>query len=127
MVLLVKSKTSQIATRDLHCYKVYIWWNGKYVSPHRKREMPKKNQTVFTELQADRTAKYIETGFQCFACYGDADLYTSHIMRINNLRTAIAMCTIPKGSRYYEGFYNHSVGYSSDTLIIREVIKDPYI
>ena len=57
--------------------------------------------------------KRVEIGLHSFETMEDAKFYSS----------IVAKCIIPKGSRYYEGFFGHDVSYASDRITYVGIIK----
>ena len=72
MCLIANSNIPYVAEQDIICYKLYILFNDKYVSPFQKCDMPNINELVTTELQKPGEF-FIEKGFHSFAYLEDAE------------------------------------------------------
>ena len=112
-----------IADRDLTCYKVYILINNRYKSPYQKADMPKIGELATTSLQESGTY-LVKKGFHSFvsllSAINEAYLFTT----IHNYETYVFKCTIPKGTKCYEGRFNCIPSYCSESIIIEEPVNN---
>ena len=120
MCLITKNSDPYMAEHDITCYKIYIYINGRYVSPYQKCNMPSINELVTTELQRSGDF-YIEKGFHSFACLKDAEV-EAEWFGVHGHEVCIAKCIIPKGSNYYWGKFRDDYSYCSESFIIKEII-----
>lgn len=120
MCLITKNNDPYIAEQDIICYKIYIYINGKYVSPYQKCDMPSINELVTTELQRSGDF-YIEKGFHSFACLEDAEVDAEWFGK-SNYEGCIARCIIPEGSKYYRGKFGNYISYCSESIKIEKII-----
>ena len=121
MCLVANNNIPYTAEHDITCYKIYVYVNGKYVSPYQKCDMPSINELVTTELQRSGDF-YIEKGFHSFACLEDAEIIADQFITRCNYTTCIAKCIIPKGSKYYSGKFGKDCSYCSESIKIEEII-----
>ena len=119
MCLISNFDYPSIADRDLTCYKIYILINKWYKSPYQKADMPKIGELTTTSLQESGTY-LIEKGFHSFvsllSAINEANLFTT----VHNYETCVFKCTIPEGTKYYEGSFNCIPSYCSESIIIEE-------
>lgn len=121
MCLITNNYIPYTAEHDITCYKIYIYINGRYVSPYQKCNMPSINELATTELQRSGDF-YIEKGFHSFACLEDAEVEAEWFEDMHNYESCIAKCIIPKGSKYYWGKFRDDYSYCSESFIIKEII-----
>lgn len=139
MCLVTKDRKAQIAEEDIECYKLlaYLPKTNKYVSPYQSYfEWDVNNRKAVTNKE--KTSKIpsavpgdyvIEGGV--FHTFKKVDPVAKFIFAREDsvkskLRYALALCVIPKGSKYYSGwacFYQSpwEESYASKKLIIKEV------
>ena len=119
MCLISNSDHPYVADRDLTCYKVYILINDQYKSPYQKADMPKIGELATTSLQESGT-QLVEKGFHSFvslpSAINEAHLFTT----VHNYETYVFKCTIPEGTKYYEGSFNCTPSYCSESIIIEK-------
>ena len=119
MCLISNFDHPSVADRDLTCYKVYILINNRYKSPYQKADMPKIGELATTSLQESGTY-LVEKGFHSFvsllSAINEANLFTT----VHNYETYVFKCTIPEGTKYYEGSFNCIPSYCSESIIIEE-------
>ena len=120
MCLITNNYIPYTAEHDITCYKIYVYVNGKYVSPYQSCDMPGINELVITELQRSGDF-YIEKGFHSFACLKDAEV-EAEWFSVHGHEVCIAKCIIPKDSNYYWGKFRDDYSYCSESLIIKEII-----
>ena len=116
MCLITNNYIPYTAEHDITCYKIYVYVNGKYVSPYQNCDMPGINELVTTELQRSGDF-YIEKGFHSFVNSIDAKLYS-----YKGRDSIVVSCIIPKGAKYYKGFFENCESYCSDSIILKEEI-----
>ena len=115
MCLYVNYKTPSIAEVDITCYKVYIFYNNQeYISPYRKAKMPPMDTLTITELDENNP---VNKGFHSFVNSIDAKLYS-----YKGRDSIVVSCIIPKGAKYYKGFFENCESYCSDSIILKEEI-----
>ena len=122
MCLITNNYIPYTAEHDITCYKIYVYVNGKYVSPYQSCDMPGINELVTTELQRSGDF-YIEKGFHSFACLKDAEVEAEWFGNMHNYESCIAKCIIPKGSNYYWGKFRDDYSYCSESIKIEKIIK----
>lgn len=122
MCLIANSNIPYVAEQDIICYKLYILFNDKYVSPFQKCDMPNINELVTTELQKPGEL-FIEKGFHSFAYLEDAENINEWLESIYH-KSCIAKCIIPKGSRFYAGKFDYAeYSYCSESIKIEKIIE----
>ena len=119
MCLISNFDHPSIADRDLTCYKVYILINNWYKSPYQKADMPKIGELATTSLQKPGSF-IIEKGFHSFVSLLDAISEAHLITTIYGYETYIFKCMIPEDTKYYEGRFNCTPSYCSESIIIEE-------
>ena len=126
MCLISNSNHPYVADRDLTCYKVYILINNWYKSPYQKADMPKIGELATTSLQESGTY-LVEKGFHSFvslpSAINEAHLFTT----VHNYETYVFKCTIPEGTKYYEGSFNCIPSYCSESIIIEELAYNSFL
>ena len=123
MCLITNNYIPYTAEHNITCYKIYIYINGRYVSPYQKCDMPSMNELATTELQRSGDF-YIEKGFHSFACLKDAEVEAEWFEDMHNYESCIAKCIIPKGSKYYWGkFDGDEYSYCSESIKIEKIIE----
>ena len=120
MCLITNNYIPYTAEHDITCYKIYVYVNGKYVSPYQKCDMPSINELVTTERQRSGDF-YIEKGFHSFARLEDAEVEAEWFGR-SSYEGCIAKCIIPKGSNYYWGKFRDDYSYCSESIKIEKII-----
>lgn len=92
--------------------------NPKYITFYRQFEIT-LNTTYTSELEVKHKSYYfIEKGLHSYKYAKDCKTYKN-----KNINTHIVKCVIPKGSTYYEGYFNECKSYASDTLQYLKIIK----
>ena len=126
MCLISNFDYPSVADRDLTCYKIYILINKWYKSPYQKADMPKIGELATTSLQESGTY-LIEKGFHSFvsllSAINEANLFTT----VHNYETYVFKCTIPEGTKYYEGSFNCIPSYCSESIIIEELAYNSFL
>ena len=121
MCLISNFDHPSIADRDLTCYKIYILINKWYKSPYQKADMPKIGELATTSLQESGTY-LVKKGFHSFvsllSAINEANLFTT----VHNYETYVFKCTIPEGTKYYEGSFNCILSYCSESIVIEEIL-----
>ena len=126
MCLISNSDHPYVADRDLTCYKVYILINNRHKSPYQRADMPKIGELATTSLQESGTY-LIEKGFHSFVSLLDAINEVRLITTIYSYETYIFKCTIPEGTKYYEGSFNCIPSYCSESIIIEELAYNSFL
>ena len=135
MCLFTDWKEFQIAEEDITCYKWYGMSNSAYISPYQGKPIPSFDTKVYSDLSEPEIVgevnsciyklffiftpgKYtVEKGFHSFVNSIDAklDSYKSR-------DSIVVSCIIPKGAKYYKGFFENCESYCSDSIILKEEI-----
>lgn len=119
MCLISNFDHPSVADRDLTCYKIYMLINKWYKSPYQKADMPKIGELTTTPLQKSGSF-IIEKGFHSFVSLLDAISEAHLITTIYGYETYIYKCIIPEDTKYYEGRFNCTPSYCSESIIIEE-------
>ena len=119
MCLISNFDYPSIADRDLTCYKVYVFINDQYKSPYQKADMPKIGELATTSLEKPGS-HLIEKGFHSFVSILDASNEAFLTTYIYKHKSYVFKCTIPRGAKYYEGRFNCTPSYCSESIIIEE-------
>ena len=125
MCLFTKSKYPLIAEEDIVCYKtVRFDWDrgsGHFMTPFQHTPIPDDVITGKCAFKASRTKSEVllEKGYGHFSCSGLVVDY-GYIHTWKDEKTArkvhtgpIFKCIIPKGTIYYDGYFNGWIGYES--------------
>lgn len=118
MCLTTTSNHYRIAREDIICYKIYKRLGDEEFSPYLHVPRPEIGVICKTNLgNPCEIAEYytIEEGFHSFMSKEDAKRCAS---LENFVEPVIYKCIIPKGSKYYEGFFGLRPSYCSDTIVI---------
>jgi len=124
----------QTAITDIVCYKfLKIEKNSKneilYCTPYIKDKVIIGN-TYKSKLKHERYARTdIEIGLHSFLTQVVASHYASIIYVADydwygHAKIAIAKCIIPKGAKYYTGYFNGYDSYASNELTYLEIVED---
>ena len=119
MCLISNFDHPSVADRDLTCYKIYMLINKWSKSPYQKADMPKIGELTTTLLQKPGSF-IIEKGFHSFVSLLDAISEARLITTIYGYETYIFKCMIPEDTKYYEGRFNCTPSYCSESIIIEE-------
>lgn len=126
MCLISNFDYPSVADRDLTCYKVYILINDRYKSPYQKADMPKIGELATTSLE--KPGSYLITkGFHSFISLIDAVDEARLITTVYGYKTYIFKCMIPKDIKYYEGRFNCTPSYCSESIIIEELFYASFL
>ena len=118
---LVDAKIKEI-TEDIVCYKVYVSFEGKLVSPYMRSPIPNMNEITKTHLgEPYGIENYVEEGFHSFATLEDAVNEKENILR--HCHKVIVKCVIPKDSKCYVGTFGRRISYCSESIILKEVVN----
>ena len=118
---LVDAKIKE-TTEDIVCYKVYVSFEGRLVSPYMRSSIPNMNETTKTllgEPYSDWNCVY--EGFHSFAILEDAINESGHLARHDNCNPIIVRCIIPKDSKCYVGSFWGRTSYCSDSIKLIEI------
>ena len=125
MCLITTKNIPEIAQEDIVCYKIYILIGDELLSPYQGSPAPTINKVTNTLLDRAylsnyRAAYMISKGFHSFKYLDDLikelDFWLSFDIEIFR-------CIIPKGTKYYEGKFNNSPSYCSESIILKEIIN----
>lgn len=126
MCLISNFDYPSVSDRDLTCYKVYILINDRYKSPYQKADMPKIGELATTLLE--KPGSYLITkGFHSFISLIDAVDEARLITTVYGYKTYIFKCMIPKDIKYYEGRFNCTPSYCSESIIIEELFYASFL
>ena len=122
--------TPKVAEEDIVCYKALIYTKNEqtgkefYISPFYSKTW-EKGKTYDALALWPRLTVAVEDGyFHAYQQFSNAEALAKSFLGIYYSEMVIAKCIIPKGSEYYVGWDNSSVGcYASKSLKIEEVTK----
>ena len=135
MCLITDWDKPRIAEEDITCYKWYGMSNSAYISPYQGKPIPSFDTKVYSDLSEPEIVgevnsciyevifviahgKYtVEKGFHSFVNSIDAKLYS-----YKGRDSIVVSCIIPKGAKYYKGFFENCESYCSDSIILKEEI-----
>ena len=127
MCLITDWDKPRIAEEDITCYKWYVKIDSVYLSPYQGEPIPAFNTVVYSDLDKPEKNllllssfqyKYtVEKGFHSFVNSIDAKLYS-----YKGRDSIVVSCIIPKGAKYYKGFFENCESYCSDSIILKEEI-----
>ena len=124
---LVDAKIKE-TTEDIVCYKVYLSSEGKLRAPFMRFLAPNINEVVNTVLDraylhkcgSNNLEYMVNRGFHSFKYFEgltkELDFWKTYHVRIFK-------CTIPKGTKYYEGKFAGNSSYCSESIILKEIIN----
>lgn len=144
MCLITKTSVCSVAKNGIKCYKVVLWHDGKFTTPHQKTQIQKivvdGKMPFFADGEKgiegidyspdDTNAspnKYaIGNGFiHTYKSLTSAWLLITHIQFIMHAEYVcrIFECEIPKGTKYYEGEDGfHEAAFASEKInFIKEI------
>ena len=109
-------------TEDIVCYKMYVSFEGKLVSPYRRSPMPNMNEVTKTRLgKPYGIGICVNEGFHSFATLEDAISESECLARHYDCNPIIVRCIIPKNSKCYVGFFQVGTSYCSDSIKLIEI------
>ena len=133
MCLITTKNIPEIAQEDIVCYKFYIlhiakddinftsYNKGELRSPYRGMLAPNIDEVANTELGKVHLydSNIVMKGFHSYKYLDDLirELYFWQSYDIT-----IFKCIIPKGAKYYEGKFDESPSYCSESIILKETI-----
>ena len=107
---------------DIVCYKVYVSFEGKLVSPYMRSLAPNMNEVAKTYLEEPHgKGNCIERGFHSFAILEDAINESERLARNGEYNPLIVRCIIPKDSKCYIGSFWGRTSYCSDSIKLIEI------
>ena len=107
---------------DIVCYKVYVSFEGKLVSPYMRSPIPNMNEVAKTYLEEPHgKGNCIERGFHSFATLEDAINESECLARNGEYNPIIVRCIIPKDSKCYIGSFWGRTSYCSDSIKLIEI------
>ena len=125
MCLITTKNIPEIAQEDIVCYKIYILIEDELLSPYQGSPAPAINKVTNTLLDRAYLSNYrgaymISKGFHSFKYLDDLikelDFWQSYDIKIFK-------CITPKGTKYYEGKFNNSPSYCSESIKLIELIE----
>ena len=138
MCLITTKNIPEIAQEDIVCYKFYVlhkvkddinspYDKDKYLSPYRGVPAPNINEVANTELDkaylcdsnTSNLKYFVMKGFHSYKYLDDLIKELSFWLSYD---TMIFKCIIPKGTKYYEGTFDGSSSYCSESIILKEAI-----
>ena len=109
-------------TEDIVCYKVYVSFEGKWVSPYMRSAIPNMNEITKTHLEEPHGREnYVDRGFHSFATLEDAINESERLARNGEYNPIIVRCIIPKDSKCYIGSFCGETSYCSDSIKLIEI------
>lgn len=121
---LIHAKIKETA-EDITCYKSYISFEGELRSLFRRSLAPNMNEIAKTYLEEPYdTGNYVDRGFHSFANLEDALQTGASISRLHDMDIVVIKCIIPKNSKCYEGSFWGMTSYCSESIILKEIIKN---
>lgn len=107
---------------DIVCYKVYVSFEGKLVSPYMRSLAPNMNEVAKTYLEEPHgKGNCIERGFHSFATLKDAINESERLARNGEYNPLIVRCIIPKDSKCYIGSFWGRTSYCSNSIKLIEI------
>ena len=114
MCLVTNWEEPKIAEKDIICYKIYEGSQNGYVSPYRGSPIPEFNKITYADYFQEKIVNnQCHQGFHSFVFFNSAKELKGRHLYFN-----IFKCIIPKGARYYEGFFGIRKSYCSDRIIV---------
>ena len=135
MCLITDWNEPHIAEKDIVCYKWYVKtiYDFDYKSPYQNSSIPTFGIVARSELDSPKEykppyvcekARYkVFKGFHSFVKFEDA-CKSIHEFFTSQLDYLIAICVIPKGAKYYKGYYSDKESYCSDSIIIKTSVEE---
>lgn len=108
-------------TEDIVCYKIYVSFEGRWVSPYMRSPIPNMNEVTKTLLGEPYEGNYVAEGFHSFATFEDAIEESRGLTSHNDCNLIIVRCIIPKDSKCYVGSFWGIPSYCSEKIILKEV------
>ena len=107
---------------DIICYKVYVSFEGKLVSPYMRSPMPNMNEVTKTRLgEPYSSINCVDKGFHSFATLEDAINEGKYLARQDDCNPIIVRCIIPKDSKCYVGSFWGRTSYCSNSIKLIEI------
>ena len=107
---------------DIVCYKVYVSFEGKLVSPYMRSPIPNMNEITKTRLEKPYGSEScVDEGFHSFATLKDAIRVSKFLTRHYDCNPIIVRCIIPKDSKCYVGSFWGRTSYCSDSIKLIEI------
>ena len=127
MCLITTKNIPEIAQEDIVCYKFYKLRENKLFSPYKEVLAPNMNEVANTVLDRgylgrakdNNLAYMVNRGFHSFKYIDDL---TKELYFWQSSDVKIFKCIIPKGTKYYEGKFDESSSYCSESIILKETI-----
>ena len=109
-------------TEDIVCYKMYVSFEGKLVSPYMRFPIPNINEITKTRLgKPYGIGSCVDEGFHSFATLEDAINESECLARNGEYNPIIVRCIIPKDSKCYIGSFWGRTSYCSDSIKLIEI------
>ena len=107
---------------DIICYKVYVSFEGKLISPYMRFPIPNMNEITKTHLEEPYGREnYVNKGFHSFATLESAINESECLARNGEYNPIIVRCIIPKDSKCYVGSFWGRTSYCSDSIKLIEI------
>ena len=91
---------------DIVCYKIYVSFEGKLVSPYMRFPIPNIDEITKTRLgKPYGIGSCVDEGFHSFATLEDAINESECLARNGEYNPIIVRCIIPKDSKCYVGSF----------------------
>lgn len=118
---------TKVAKTDIKCYK-FLYQGDDLITPYMMHTV-EMGSTYITELDEPNVGlvgNSVERGLHSFTTLHGLIGYVRN--RVRRKRSGYTMllveCIIPKGSEYYEGNFNNTKSYASDTLKYNRFITE---
>lgn len=119
---LIYAGIKETTKEDMVCYKVYVSFEGKLVSPYMRSPMPNMNEITKTRLgKPYGIGSCVDEGFHSFATLKDAINESECLARHDDCNPIIVRCIIPKDSKCYVGSFWGKTAYCSDSIKLIEI------
>ena len=139
MCLITTKNIPEIAQEDIVCYKFYVVHKVKddinssshdkdeYLSPYWDMRAPNINEVANTELDkaylcdsnTSNLNYFVRKGFHSYKYLDDL---IEELYFWQPCDAKIFKCIIPKGTKYYEGEFDDSTSYCSESIILKEIV-----
>lgn len=118
----------KIAQKDIVVFKIYLQYNDNNVveSPFQCKvynlDAPFPEVSLLAFEVSDRSAS-VHEGYHSLKTLEEVGKAQSEYSVLKKHSAKIFQCIIPKGSEYYEGRWDWTLGYVSNNLIVQHKIQ----
>ncbi|QDJ96586.1 hypothetical protein Xoosp13_400 [Xanthomonas phage Xoo-sp13] len=121
-----KNSVAQVSDEDITVYKIMLRQLDGFVSPYMEYPFKYgshtcekfKDYAVYNNLFSFN-APVVKYGFHTLTSVQTARAVVS---TFDGYDAVVVECTIPKGTKFFKGMWNHCKSYASDTLVINKII-----